>query len=91
MLSCESCREPVGVVDPEHGNIRLFKWSLAVQRSQDTVWETYSVPEIVSAQLLALITEQSIYKFLVYSGNTEEKKEALLVSEPHNQVERIVD
>lgn len=61
-------------------NFRLFKWSLAVQRSHDSLWETYSVQEIVSAQLLAMIEDQATFKFLAYSGNLEESKDALLVS-----------
>lgn len=47
---------------------------------QGDIWETYSVQEIVSAQLLALIEEQATYKFLAYSGDLETSKDALLVS-----------
>ena len=53
-----------------------------MQLSDDPTWEEYSVQEIVSAQLLALIEEQATYKFVVYSGNVEEVQEALLVSQP---------
>lgn len=47
---------------------------------QGDIWETYSVQEIVSAQLLALIEEQATYKLLAYSGDLETSKDALLVS-----------
>jgi len=50
-----------------------------VQRSHGNIWETYSVEEIISAQMLALIEDQATYKFLTYSGNIENAKDALLV------------
>ena len=90
LLRCTSCNEPVGVKDQKQGNLQLFKWSLAVQRSLSTIWETYSVPEVVSAQLLAFIAEQAIYKFLVYTDIIEEAKEALLVRQPQQQIKSIV-
>ena len=71
----------MGVKEQEHGNVRLFKWALAVQRTHNEIWETYSVPEIISAQLLALTAEQATYKFLIYSGNLEDAEDVLLVSE----------
>lgn len=51
-----------------------------MQRTQGDIWETYSVQEIVSAQLLALIEEQATYKFMAYSGDLETSEDALLVS-----------
>ena len=74
----------MGVEEKRVGTLRLFKWSLAVQRAQAMDWETYSVQEIVSAQLLALIEDQATRKFLTYSGNIEEAEEALLVSNVHH-------
>ena len=61
-------------------SLRLFKWSLALQRSRELDWEKCSVQEIVSAQLLALIEEQAIYKFLAYAADAEMSKTALMVS-----------
>lgn len=82
-LNCISCRETVGVGDEkERHSLGLFKWSVALQRSRDLDWETCSVQEIVSAQLLALIEDQAAYRFLAYSGDSEDSKTALLVSEP---------
>ena len=76
-----SCREVVGVEDEvESSSSRLFKWSLALQRSRELDWETCSVQEIVSAQLLALIDEQAVYKFLAYTCAADASKTALLVS-----------
>ncbi len=51
-----------------------------MQRTPGANWETYSVQEIVSTQLLALIEEQAVYKFIVCSENIEDLKEALFVS-----------
>lgn len=42
-------------------------------------WETCTVQEIVSAQLLALTQEQAVYKFLAYSGDIEYAKTALML------------
>lgn len=82
--------EDKGVV----GSVRLFKWALALQnsdkrlskfvsafkRSGDGGWKTFSIQRIISAQLLALIEEQAVYKFMCYSGDIEDAKDALLVS-----------
>ena len=82
LLSCILCRQIVGIRDErETSSLRLFKWSVALQRSKAMDWETCSVQEIVSAQLLALIDEQSVYKFLVYNGDIGDPKTALMVSE----------
>ena len=61
-------------------SLRLFKWSLALRRSRELDWETCSVQEIISAQLLALIEEQAIYKFLAYTADADKSKTALMVS-----------
>ena len=74
--------------------VRIFKWSVALQnpekrlskivssfqRSKDGNGRTFSIQRIVSAQLLALIEELAVYKFLIFSGDIEDAKEALLVS-----------
>lgn len=65
----------------ESYSVRLFKWSVALQRSRDLDWETCSVQEIVSAQLLASIEEQAVYKFLAYTGDADNSKTALIVSQ----------
>ena len=62
------------------GTLQLFKSSLAVQRSRDYAWETYSVQEVISAQLLGSIEEQATYKFLTHGGSIEDAKDAMLVS-----------
>ena len=51
-----------------------------MQRNHDADWETYSVQEIISIQLLNMIEEQAVYKFIIYSGNIDDIKEALFVS-----------
>jgi len=75
------------------GSIRLFKWALALQssekrlskwvaalhKSKDAGWKTFAIQRILSSQLLALIEEQGVTKFLVYSGDIEVAKDALLV------------
>ena len=66
--------------EAKSSSLRLFKWSLALQHSRELGWETCSVQEIVSAQLLALIEEQAIYKFLAYAADADMSKTALMVS-----------
>ena len=69
----------IGVKDEKESySLRFYKWSVALQCSRGLDWETCSVQEIVSAQLLALIEDQAVYKFLAY---TEKSKTALMVSE----------
>ena len=83
MLACSSCHELVGTEQKRVGTLQLFKWALTLQRSRDSTWETYSVEEIVSAQLVAMIEDQAVSKFLVYSGNIEDAEVALLVRKIH--------
>ena len=81
-LNCVSCGEIVGARNErETYSLRLFKWSVALQRSIGLGWETCSVQEVVSAQLLALIEDQAVYKFLAYTGDAEDSKTALMVRE----------
>lgn len=79
MMICSSCGDPIGAREKREGAFRLYKWSVAVQRAHGNIWETYSVQEIISTQLLAVIGDQATYKFLAYSGKIEDAKDALLV------------
>ena len=82
LLNCVSCLEIIGIkIKEERHSLRLFKWSVALQRSRELDWEKCSVQEIVSAQLLASIEDQAAYKSLAYSGDAEDSKSALMVSE----------
>ena len=90
LLKCNSCCEIVGVKDKkERYSLRLFKWGVALQRSRELNWETCSVQEIVSAQLLALIEDQAAYKFLAYNGDIEDLKAALMASDLSTSAEFI--
>lgn len=80
LLNCISCGEIVGIRGKkERDSLRLFKWGIALQRSRELDWETCSVQEIVSAQLLVLIEDQAAYKFLAYTGNARDSKTALML------------
>ena len=81
-FTCDSCGETIGVKDEKESySLRFYKWSVALQRSRGLDWETCSVQEIVSAQLLALIEDQAVYKFLTYTGDAEKSETGLMVSE----------
>ena len=58
----------------------LYKWAVALRSSSDSPWQTLSLQKVVSAQLLSLIEEQGVRKFLLYSGGIETAKDALFVS-----------
>lgn len=105
LLACTGCKQPVGIEDKGAlGCIRLFKWSLALQgtekrlsklvtafqRSKDGNWKMYSTQRIFTAQLLALIEELAIYKFLLQFGD-DTSKDALLVSVISSDGSRHVD
>ena len=82
LLKCISCHEILGVRNTqERYSVRLFKWSVTLRRSRGLDWETCSVQEIVSAQLLALIEDQAAYRFLAYTGDAEDSNTALMVIE----------
>ena len=94
LIACAGCKQPVGMEDrATTGCIRFFKWSVALQGPEKRIsklvtafqkgrdsWRTYSVARIFAAQLVALIDEMAIYKFLLHSGDILSTKEALLVS-----------
>lgn len=80
LLNCTSCREVVGIKDKEERySLRLFKWSVAVKRSRELDWETCSVQEIVSAQLLTLIEDQAAYNFLAYTDDADGSMTAMVL------------
>lgn len=79
-LYCAQCRAELGLEDTLAGGLRLFKWSVCLQRIQSTAWEKFPVQEFVCAQLLALVDAQAIRKYLAYSGALGDTKSALLVS-----------
>ena len=50
-----------------------------MQLARDAAWESYPVQKFICAQLQALIQSQATRKFLAYSGDIADSKEALLV------------
>lgn len=50
-----------------------------MQLAKDAAWESYPVQKFICAQLQALIRSQAMHKFLAYSGDIGDSKEALLV------------
>lgn len=52
-----------------------------MKRSRELDWETCSVQEIVSAQLLTLIEDQAAYNFLAYTDDADGSMTAMVVSE----------
>jgi len=79
---CSICEEPLGTKDKVTGSFCIHKWNLAIQIGKSKTWQTFSVQKIIAAQLLAMVQDEAIHKFLAYTGNIDEVGEALLVSLP---------
>lgn len=79
-IACSTCSKIIGSSDQER--IRLFKWSIRLQRDRNADWEAYPTQKFICAQLLESIRAQATHKFLAYSGDIKLAKEALLVRNP---------
>ena len=79
-MECVSCHKSLGIRDDISGALRIYKWSVILQYTQDAAWESYPARFFISAQLLSLIDSQAVYKFLAYSGDLDRSKDATLVS-----------
>ncbi|KAI9778508.1 MAG: hypothetical protein M1839_008038 [Geoglossum umbratile] len=64
-LVCAACQAIVGAVDERAEGWRLYKWSLAVQSTEDANVERFPTEAFVSAHLLALIENQGARKFII--------------------------
>ena len=60
---------------------RLFKWAVCFQDGERVHPVKLPLQAVLRAQLLALIEENALRKFLVYSRDVESTEEALLVSD----------
>ena len=79
LLECLSCRNEIGIETKKTGYFQLFKWNVALQTPDCRGWETSTLQTIISAQLLALIEDQAVSKFIIHTGNIECTKKALFV------------
>ncbi|KAI9769627.1 MAG: hypothetical protein M1840_003864 [Geoglossum simile] len=64
-LACAACRAIVGVVDERAEGWRLYKWSLAVQSTEEAKAERFPTGAFTSAHLLTLIENQGVRKFTI--------------------------
>jgi HECT-like Ubiquitin-conjugating enzyme (E2)-binding len=64
-LACATCQAIVGAVDERAEGWRLYKWSLAVQSTEEAKAERFPTRAFVSAHLLALIENQGVRKFTI--------------------------
>lgn len=58
----------------------MFKWSVLLLRGQDMGWERNQLQNFVSAQLLELMEDQNVRKFLVYPHQLPNNRQGRLVS-----------
>lgn len=79
VVKCSLCFADLGSVGSNLGEIKLFKGSLSFCRDGKSTWQAQPVQKFICAQLLAVTRSQVATKFIVYNGNLEETKEALLV------------
>ena len=79
-IACSACFTIIGSSDDrEPERIRLFKWSIRLQRNEAADWEAYPTQKFICAQLLESVRTQATHKFLAFSGDIRLAKEALLV------------
>ncbi|KAH0537089.1 hypothetical protein FGG08_006091 [Glutinoglossum americanum] len=65
ILACAACQTIVGATDERAEGWRLYKWSLAVQPTDDIAVERFPADPFISAHLLALIETEGGSKFIV--------------------------
>ncbi|KAL9127806.1 MAG: hypothetical protein Q9217_003390 [Psora testacea] len=61
------------------GYFQIFKWNVALQTLGQAGWKTFPLQKVISAQLLAMIEDQAVHKFIVHTGDLDNVKEALLL------------
>ena len=59
--------------------MKLFKWAVAVKSPEMKTWESLGLQKLFAAQLLAIIEETAVRRFIIHSGNGHYSKDALLV------------
>lgn len=79
-LRCTACQEVVGSVDESANGWRLWKWSLCVQSNDQSDGQSFPTKMFVSAQVLGLIENQAVRKFVVYDEDGEDGVAGILVS-----------
>ncbi|KAL8666939.1 MAG: hypothetical protein Q9168_007392 [Polycauliona sp. 1 TL-2023] len=76
-VDCASCKHPVGIA-ADNGP-RLYKWNICFQSDPQHGWEEHSAHKLVAAQLLAMIENQGVQKFVLQSELQDDDCEALFV------------
>ncbi|KAI9702089.1 MAG: hypothetical protein M1836_001433 [Candelina mexicana] len=71
-LLCKQCKATIGVVDNRAEGYRLYKWSLSLQQPHTLKPISYPLQHFVSAQLLSLIDNQAVRRFVLTSSKPGE-------------------
>jgi len=74
------CHEALGFVDERADGWRLWKWSLCVQLNGQSDEQAFSIEMFVSAQLLAMIEDQAVRKFVMYNEEGTNDAPGIMVS-----------
>jgi len=82
-LRCEACHEALGFVDERADGWRLWKWSLCVQLDAQCDGQTFPTEMFVSTQLLGLIENQAVRKFVIYNEDGQDGVAGMMVSHSH--------
>ncbi|KAI9792490.1 MAG: hypothetical protein M1835_007856 [Candelina submexicana] len=71
-LICNQCKATIGVVDNRAEGYRLYKWSLSLQQPHALKPTSYPLQHFISAQLLSLIDNQAVRRFVLTSSKPGE-------------------
>ncbi|KAL2352205.1 ubiquitin-conjugating enzyme E2-binding protein [Cryomyces antarcticus] len=71
-LLCSKCRAVVGVVDERAEGWRIYKWAISVNTNCSRAPTSHDIAKWLSAQLLALIDNQGVRKFVVHDDEERE-------------------
>lgn len=63
----------------ESGRIELYKWEIRLAPSENSAWEEHPASKFVSAQIVTMIENQGVQRFVIHDGSQEENSQTLLV------------
>ncbi|KAI9819501.1 MAG: hypothetical protein M1827_006949 [Pycnora praestabilis] len=78
-IQCSDCKAVLGVYDARANGYRIYKWSVAVRQDENDTSRQYPVQAFISAQLLALIDNQAVRRFVIHNKEVGETGSALLL------------
>ena len=78
-LLCRACTSPLGVFDKKLDGFRLFKWNIILLRDHGLEWERNSIQCLICAQMLELMEDQNVRKFIARTDESVGIEHGILV------------